>query len=106
MSIDADQKWTTHFSGLIGSLNKRTLHVPSYPLQLEPNNPNKVEMQRSIRPTSVKQWKDNAKLKCAQESFTIDAGRLWNQAPQDIKVAETLRIAKTSIKKWCSQMTI
>ena len=54
--------------------------------------------QRSIRPTSVKQLKDNAKLKCAQESFTIDAARLWNKAPQSIHMVEILQIAKKTLK--------
>ena len=82
----------------------KIVHMPDYPLQLLPNNPNKVNTQRSIRPTSIKQWKDNANLKCAQESFTIDAGRLWNQAPQNITMADSLQIAKTNIKKWCSHL--
>ena len=82
----------------------KIMHVPDYPLQLLPNNPNKVNTQRSIRPTSIKLWKDNANLKCAQESFTIDAGRLWNQALQNITTADSLQRAKSNIKKWCSQL--
>ena len=70
------------------------------------NKANKVQTERSIRPTSIKQWKDYANLKIAQESFTIDAARLWNMAPLNIKQAESLQKAKTNIKIWCSQMTL
>ena len=84
----------------------KIMKIPDYPLKLNQNNPNKVLTQRTIRPTSVKQWKDNAKLKCAQESFSIDAARLWNKAPQSIHMAESLQIAKKNIKNWCSQMAI
>ena len=72
------------------------MKIPDYPLKLNQNNPNKVLTQRTIRPTSVKQWKDNAKLKCAQESFSIDVARLWNKAPQSIHMAESLQIAKNT----------
>ena len=40
-------------------------------------------------------------IKCAQESFTNDAARLWNQAPDDVKTAASLGIAKSHIKKLC-----
>ena len=82
----------------------KIMNIPEYPLTFEQNNPNKVQTERSIRPTSIKQWKDSANLKIAQESFTIDAARLWNLAPTDIKQAESLQKAKTNIKKWCSQI--
>ena len=84
----------------------KIMNIPEYPLTFEQNNPNKVQTERSIRPTSIKQWKDYANLKIAQESFTIDAARLWNMAPLNIKQAESLQKAKTNIKIWCSQMTL
>ena len=77
----------------------KIMNIPSYPLQLEDNNPNKQPNQRSIRPSSIKLWKDIAKLICAQESFTIDTARLWNRVPTTISSAQSLQIAKTSIKK-------
>ena len=79
----------------------KIMNIPDYPLTFEQNSPNKVQTER---PTSIKQWKDSANLKIAQESFTIDAARLWNLAPTDIKQAESLQKAKTNIKKWCSQI--
>ena len=82
----------------------KIMNIPEYPLKFEQNNPNKLQSERSIRPTSIKHWKDSANLKIAQESFTIDAARLWNLAPSIIKQAETLQKAKTKIKEWCSQM--
>ena len=51
----------------------KIMNIPDYPLSFEANNPNKVQTDRSIRPTSIKLWKDSAKLKCTVESFTIEA---------------------------------
>ena len=84
----------------------KIMNIPSYPLQLVDNNPNKQPNQRSIRPSSIKLWKDSAKLNCAQESFTIDTARLWNRVPMAISSAQSLQIAKTSIKKHCKEMAI
>ena len=75
----------------------KIMNLPSYPLELEKTN--KLPTQRSIRPSSIKEWKDNTKLKCGEESFTIDRAKLWNQAPEDVKMAPSLQVAKTDIKK-------
>ena len=82
----------------------KIMNIPNYPLVLEDNNPNRLPRQRSIRPTSIKQWKDSANLKCAQESFTIDTAKLWNHAPTNIINAKSLQMAKTDIKKYCQTM--
>ena len=54
----------------------------------------------------TKNWKDVAKLKCAQESFTIDTARLWNRAPLAITNATSLQTAKNCIKRHCKEMPI
>ena len=82
----------------------KIINVSSYPLKFEDNNPNRAATQRSIRPSTIKNWKDNAKLKCAQESFTIDAARLWNRAPLPVTSANSLQTAKTSIINHCNEM--
>ena len=81
-------------------------NIKHYPLKLENNNPNKVESDRVIRPSSVKKWKDEAKTAAAKLSFSRDAAKLWNSAPEAIKRASTLNIAKIEIKKYCDTITI
>ena len=71
----------------------KIINVSSYPLKFEDNNPNRAATQRSIRPSTIKNWKDNAKLKCAQESFTIDAARLWNRTPLPVTGANSIQTA-------------
>ena len=84
----------------------KIINVPSYPLKFEDNNPNRAATQRSVRPSTIKKWKDTAKLKCAEESFIIDTARLWNSAPLTVTRANSLQLAKTSIKKYCKAMPI
>ena len=42
----------------------------------------------------------------AQESFTRDAGRLWNRAQEKIKQTKTLTSAKIAIKEYCKTLPI
>ena len=51
-------------------------------------------------------WKDSAKTKAASESLSIDAAKLWNNAPTEIKTAPTLRVAKKAIKKYCKLLEL
>ena len=84
----------------------KIMHVPDYPLKFLNNNPNRIPTERSVRTTTTKNWKDVAKLKCAQESFTIDTARLWNRAPLAITNATSLQTAKNCIKRHCKEMPI
>ena len=72
----------------------KSVHIDSYPFQLEPNNPQKIATERSMRQNTTKLWKDSAKSKAASERFSIDTARLWNIAPFEIKNAPTLGRAK------------
>ena len=58
-------------------------------------------LDRCVRPGTSKKWKDSAKSKAASESISIDSAKLWNNAPEVIKNAITLRGAKREIKKYC-----
>ena len=43
------------------------------------------ETDRKLRPRMYRELDDNAKLKVAEQSFTIDVAKLWNKGPEDIK---------------------
>ena len=45
-----------------------------------------------------RELKEGGKNKIAVESFTRDAGRLWNRAPEKIKMAPSIVTAKVEIK--------
>ena len=42
------------------------------------------EQRRSTRPGTRRQMMDGGRNKIAQESFTRDAGKLWNNGPKQI----------------------
>ena len=73
---------------------------------MEINNPNKTDTGRNIRPTSVKEWKDDFKTRAASENVSRDTARLWNNAPLNIRNALTLYSAKTVIKKYVRNLEI
>ena len=61
---------------------------------------------RPLRPTSMRELKDNARTKIGEESFGISAARMWNQIPTRIKDAKTLAKAKKEIKEFCKTRPI
>ena len=84
----------------------KSIHIDQYPLKLEPNNPHRTETDRVVRTTSIKQWKDDAKSVAAKVSFSRDAAKLWNHAPEAVKHATSKLKAKTEIKKYCGTFVI
>ena len=78
----------------------------NYPLNMEPNNPDREDTQRELRPSSIKLWKDDAKSVAAKISFSRDTAKLWNNATDVIKNAKTLKTAKKEIKSYCSQLPL
>ena len=67
---------------------------------MEMNKLNRVPTDRTLRPSSIKIWKDTAKTKVGSESFSIDTAKLWNNCPEIVKNAITIGIAKNAIKNY------
>ena len=42
----------------------------------------------------------------AKKSFTIDAAKVWNKAPETIRAAKTLATAKKAIRAHCKLLPI
>ncbi len=42
----------------------------------------------------------------AKKSFTCDAAKLWNKAPEKIRTSKTLTIAKKAIRDHCKSLPI
>ena len=70
------------------------------------NNTHISDSERTLRPTSIKIWKDSAKTKVGNESFCFDTARLWNEATPEIKNANSLGIARNAIKKFTRTLEI
>ena len=84
----------------------KATHIDSYPFQLEEINPNRQEIDRSVRPNTTKKWKDYALTKAAKESVSIDCAKLWTNAPTEITSATTKSAAKREIKKFARSLEI
>ena len=84
----------------------KIMNVPDYPISLDSNNPQRDTGDRIVRGSTTRQWKEHAKYKNSRENFNIDTARLWNLANNDIKNADTLKIAKTKIKNFCKTLAL
>ena len=73
---------------------------------MESNIQNLSQSDRTLRPSSIKLWKDTAKTKSGVNSFNIDTAKLWNNCPEAIKTAKTIGLAKSEVKKHCKSLEL
>ena len=84
----------------------KSINVDGYPIHLEPNKKVPGECDRNLRPTSYILWNQAARTTAAKESFSRNAAKLWDNAPQSIKVAINIKSAKKEILKHCKTLPI
>ena len=82
------------------------LNIVNYPIHLESNNSEMNESLRVLRPSTVRNWNQDARSRAAEESFSRNAAKLWNSAPQIIKDSKSIYSAKIEIKKYCKTWPI
>ena len=78
---------------------------PNYPINLmKTTNTGKEESTKNVRASTRKVITEGSKRKTAESSPIRDAGKLWNQAPKEIKNAPTQEIAKIQIRIYCKTL--
>ena len=77
----------------------KAMNDKKYPLKLRRQGNVNNEESREVRLSTRKDMMDGGRYKATRESFTREAGRMWNQAPMEIKTAKTLFAAKKLIKE-------
>ena len=74
------------------------------PLQLDPYNATRNKNRHGLRQKFNRVFDDNCRLKSSELSFHIDAARVWNAAPSEIRNATSLNIAKAEAIKFCKSL--
>ena len=64
-----------------------------------------TENTREVRAGIRREMEEGGRTRTMRETFTRDACRLWNQAPQRIKDSTTIAAAKRVIKDYCRTFT-
>ena len=83
----------------------KAIDVPSCPLALDPYKAN-IYSNHDLRASNNREFNDTARLKLSKSSFNVDAARIWNQAPLDIKHSTCLSEAKRRIKIYTKTLPI
>ena len=81
-------------------------NVENYPVKLEPNHPGQIMNERTMRPSTIRKWNQDAKSTAAKESFFTNAAKLWNLAPPAIKTAKSLSLAKKEVNKYFAYLSL
>ena len=79
----------------------------NYPIKLRwtRENAEGTEQQNTSQTTQHTQ-REGGKTTQAEQSFARDTGKVWNQAPKEIKESKTLGAAKNLIKIYCKMLPI
>ena len=84
----------------------KTIHIKDYPITLEKNHDNLIPHGRIVRPHITREWNEDGRTIGAKESFSRNTAKLWNQAPTNIKEANTLPIVKRLVKQYCKTLPV
>ena len=74
------------------------------PLKLDPYNTSNNENKHGLRQKPNRVFDDTCRLKNSELSFHIDAARVWNASPAEIRNATSMNIAKTEVTKFCKTL--
>ena len=75
----------------------KSVNIEKYGITLEPYNNHVDPSGRNLRLKSNRKFNDTTRLVLAEYSCTIDAAKLWNNAPVEITSAKCLTQAKKAI---------
>ena len=79
----------------------------NYPIKLRWTKENaEGTEQQNTRQTNRQTLREGGKTTQAERSFARDTGKVWNQAPKEIKESKTLGAAKNLIKTYCKTLPI
>ena len=81
----------------------KSINVDNCPTRLDPYNQH-ANTSQLLRPKSNRVFNDSSKLRVSKSSFSIDAARVWNTAPIQIRNAPTLAEAKRLIKQYAKSL--
>ena len=84
----------------------KSINIEGCPIKLEPYKINSTGNGYKLRPQINRIFKDDARLQISQSSINIDAAKVWNKAPEEVKKALTLAEAKRKIKSFCKLLPI
>ena len=83
----------------------KSINVENNPTRLDPYNANSNPNQQ-LRSKENRIFNDSAKLNVSKSSFNVDAARVWNSAPNQIRTAVTLAEAKRAIKLFAKTLPV
>ena len=84
----------------------KTLNKVDYPLSLDSYKPINTNRNHDLRDQSNRVFDDSCKKKKSESSFHVDAARLWNILPQNVRSAPSLELAKKTIDAFCKSLPI
>ena len=77
-----------------------------YPITIKKAYGGASENRMETRPGTRRDMMEGGKTQAMSQSFTRDAGRIWNKAPDNVKKAKTILEAKRQIKEFCKTLPI
>ena len=76
------------------------------PLQLDNYKPMNSKNKHDLRDQQNRIFNDSCRLLKSEQSFHVDAAKLWNGAPLEIRSSLTISAAKSATTKYCLTLPI
>ena len=73
---------------------------------MEKYKQNSTRHSHDLREQENRIFNDQCRLKKFENSFHVDAAKLWNHSPAEIRNAVNLNAAKTEIENFCKNLPI
>ena len=84
----------------------KTLNKLDYPLSLDSYKPINTNRNYVLRDQINRVFDDTCRKKKSESSFHVDAARLWNILPQNVRSAPSLELAKKAIDAFCMSLPV
>jgi hypothetical protein len=84
----------------------KSINIENYPIQMEPYNIILGESGHSLRKRNNQVFRDTSRLCVAKSSFNVDAARLWNVTPGEIRASTTKTEAKRLIWEFVKTLPV
>ena len=83
----------------------KSVNVPGCPIEMDPYKKT-ANLRHDLRPKNEKTFNDISRLGVSQSSFNIDAAKIWNAAPIEIRNSISISEAKRHIKSFVKTLPI
>ena len=84
----------------------KSINVQGHPLKMNPYSEHNSDLRQALRERPNRVYNDTAKFVVSQNSFHVDAAKIWNRAPKAVTAAKTINELKKATMTFVKTLPI